>query len=294
MIRDQKISNIKIKKFKQDFLKSYYKQASVRNLFELFGLYTTRLKESDTADINMQQIGYRKIRMKEIFFVDYDHSGVDHGRELAREKDSHLLIKIIKASIKKTITLEEVINTFNGNKDDLIIINIYSEQLFNSSKFTTKSYLDEAEKNLDLIKISGFRGFYIYSTNYKIPVFEYFPQINSETGIPKNSLLVIDKSHLGKLTQYSPVEDITSYQIDDHIAFRIEAFAENETLMHEVLHNNCPDWIESKGDKTQQEVFLQSQVLIEIYERFSLELDPAFVGFLIPDTKTSSLQDFEL
>ena len=64
--------------------------------------------------------------------------------------------------------------------------------------------------------------------------------------------------------------------------------------MHEVLYNKCPDWIESKGDKTQQEVFLQSQVLIEIYERFSLELDPAFVGFLIPDTKTTRLQDFEL
>ncbi|WP_145988100.1 hypothetical protein [Pseudanabaena sp. ABRG5-3] len=64
--------------------------------------------------------------------------------------------------------------------------------------------------------------------------------------------------------------------------------------MYEGLHNNCPDWLESKGDKTQQEVFLQSQVLIEIYERFSLELDPPFIGFLIPDTKTTSLQDFEL
>ena len=145
-----------------------------------------------------------------------------------------------------------------------------------------------------MIKISGFRGFYIYSTNHKIPVFEYFPQLDSEADVSKNSLLVIDKSHLGKLTQYSPVEDITSYQIEDHIAFRIEAFAENETLMHEVLHNKCPDWLESKGDKTQQEFFLRSQVLIEIHERFSLELDPAFVGFLIPDTKTSSLQDFEL
>ena len=297
LIRDQKISNVKIKEFKQDFLKSYYEQASVRNLFEFLGLYTTRLNELDTVDKNLQQIGYNRINEKEIFFEEWHgHSGVDFGQGLGRTEDSRLLIKTMKASVKTTITLDEVINTFDGNKDDLIVINIYprSEQLFNNNKFKTKSYLDEAEKNLDLVKTSGFIGFYIYSINHKIPIFEYFPLIDSEAGIPKNSLLIVDKSHLGKLTQYSPVEDITSYEIEDHIAFRIEAFAENDTLMHEVLYNKCPDWIESKGDKTQQEVFLQSQVLIEIYERFSLELDPAFVGFLIPDTKTTRLQDFEL
>ena len=44
------------------------------------------------------------------------------------------------------------------------------------------------------------------------------------------------------------------------------------------------DWLTDIGDKTQQENYLRSRVLIEIYERFSLELDPNFVGFLIPNT----------
>jgi len=100
LIRDQKISNIKIKKFKQDFLKSYYEQASVRNLFEFLGLYITRLNESDTADTNLQQIGYNLIDDKEMFFekwyIDYGHSGVNFGQGLARTEDSCLLIKIIK------------------------------------------------------------------------------------------------------------------------------------------------------------------------------------------------------
>lgn len=76
------------------------------------------------------------------------------------------------------------------------------------------------------------------------------------------------------------VEENT-FQIEGDFAFRIEAFAENETLINELLRQP-PDRLLNKGDEDRQKAYLETQVLIEIYEKFNLEIDPEFFGFLIP------------
>ena len=293
----QRISDIKVEEFKSEFLKSYFELASVRNLFKFFGLYEDKLNISSIKAINPEYIRYREIEEKQIFFekwyINYSHVITSFGQGMARKEDYNLLIKIIKSALKKETSLDEVISSYNGNYDNLIIININSipEQLYNNRKFQIKSGLHETDAALELVNLSGFIGLYAYSQDHKIPIFNYYPPINPEPDIPKSALLVIDKNRLGKLVQYSPVEETTQYhQIKKHIAFNIQAFAENDTLMNEYLHYSPSiDWLTEKGDISQQENYLRSRVLIEIYERFSLELDPNFVGFLIPNNDRDNI-----
>ncbi len=297
VVLHQKISDTKIEEFKNEFIKSYYELASVRNLFKFLGLFQTKLNTSSIRATNPEfSIWHKNIEEKEIFFEEwYANSCIvsnSFGQDVARKEDYSLLVKIIKSALKKQTSLDEVISSYNGNCDELIIININSipEQLYNNRKFQIKSSLHETDAALELVNLSGFIGLYAYSQDHKIPIFNYRPPINPEPDIPKSSLLVIDKSRLGKLVQYSPVEEAPEYQIKDHIAFRIQAFAENDTLMNEYLNTSLsPDWLAEEGDKAQQENYLRSRVLIEIYERFSLELDPNFVGFLIPNNDSDNL-----
>ena len=282
-LRSRKISKTKVEQFKSEFFKGYNEQASVRYLFKNFGLYDDKTHE--VGDININLFGLSELYKKAIFFeewyVDYGDTGFDYGQNFARSEDSELIVRILKAcNLSENLTLDNIIENLKDNLDNFIIIGVnarFNDFLYNSDRFKAKGIDGESDLN-----IPGFLGSYIYG-NYKIPAFNYFCQIPTEEGLPNQATLVIDKNHLGKLIQYKPVTADEPYQIEQHFAFHISAFAEDEMLMNKSLQQP-PDFVVAKDNESKQRAYLETQVLIRIYEKFTLENDPNFSGYLIPES----------
>ncbi len=287
LVRSQRISRTKVEKFKTEFLEGYHKLVSVRELFKFLMLYEDRTNE--TGNDNLDRFGFGEVDEKTMFFeewyVDYGHPGSIYGQNYARDEDSHLIVRMIKeCNINESQSLENFLDTFEENLDNLIIIGANPQFYYlynNPDKFMPKG----VEGGLE-IDLPGFIGSYVY-TQHKIPVFEYYCQIPTDIGIPDESILILDKTHLAKFVQYAPATVEEPYQKENHFAFRIQSFAEDEALMTEFLQKP-PDWLLQEGDEAQQRVFLESQVLIQIQEKFDLEIDPEFVGFMIPESNVSS------
>ncbi|MBD2664256.1 hypothetical protein B6N60_01203 [Richelia sinica FACHB-800] len=285
-VHSQKISNTKVEEFKSEFLKGYNEIASLRYLFNHFGLYEDRTHE--IGDINLNLFKLNKIDEKPIFFdewyVDYGNLGFFYGKDLANLENAELIVKILKhCHLRENITLDNIINiASNGNDiNNLLIIGVnasFDNFLYDYARFKVKGIDGETD-----INIPEFLGSYIYG-NYKIPVFNYFcNRIPTEEGFPEQAILVIDRNHLGKLVQYAPVTADEPYHIKEQFAFRISAFSEDEMLMNESLQQPS-DFVVAQGDETQQRAYLETQVLIRIYEKFTLEIDPNFSGYLIPES----------
>ncbi|WP_413171046.1 hypothetical protein [Anabaena azotica] len=256
----------------------------MRYLFKHFSLYED--STHDIGDVNLT-LGLNEIAPKPIFFeewyVDYGNRGFFYGQDLANLENAELIVKILKAChLSENITLDNIINiASNGNDiNNLIIIGVnarFHDFLYDYHRFKAAGIDGELELN-----IPEFRGSYIHGAS-KIPVFNYScNRIPTEEGIPNQATLVIDKNHLGKLIQYTPATADEPYQIEQHFAFRISAFAEDEMLMNELLQQP-PDFVVAKGDEADQRAYLETQVLIKIYEKLNLEIDQTFVGYLIPE-----------
>ncbi len=136
-----------------------------------------------------------------------------------------------------------------------------------------------ANQSQDL-NLAEFSGFYTHA-GHRIPVFQLFCPIAEEASIPNQAILILDQEQLGWLIQYSPATADEPYQIEQHFAFSIQAFAEDEALMTEFLQNP-PDWLLAAGSQIEQRTHLEGRVLIASYEKFHLEIDSEFSGVLIP------------
>ncbi|MGJ3251130.1 MAG: hypothetical protein ACFE0J_08360 [Elainellaceae cyanobacterium] len=280
--RKKKVSAEKIHEFKLNFLEGYNKFISIRELFYHWELYKdkTHMMHEDST-----KFGFNKIVDKSLFlekwYVHSDNLGCEYGKNTARSENSHLLTKLMQACDTNIKDLEDAIKKLIDGidrVDNIIIIGI-NAHLYNLLNNPEQCKWKGEDDGLDL-KMHGFEGSYIYK-DHLIPIFEYPCQIPEDENFPDGCLLILDKTRLGKLIQYNPVSLNGSYQIEKYFAFRIKAFAEDEALMAETLMK-APDWLLEKGDESQQKAYLESYVLLEIYERFDLEISSDFIGFIIP------------
>ena len=94
-----------------------------------------------------------------------------------------------------------------------------------------------------------------------------------------SKLLIINKNHLGNLIQYCPLE-CAEDRLEDIFNIKIKSFSENPSLINSFLNSNF-NWLSDKGDNRQQKDYLESLVVLKIYQKFDLELSSNFEGYVI-------------
>jgi len=270
--RDQKISQEKVDKFKEDVLKGFNESIILRDIFRHFKLYEDKTKEKSKG--KLERIGINMVREKAPFFdewyVHYLDWGIDSGRGLANYENSYILEKI--ASNCDEVNGKNIDKILNKSNDlSNIIIFAVNLNLFEFFK-DSHNFIFEWYKDSPQLDIRGFEGWYIFKEKY-IPVFGmYQEKINKQ-------ILVLDKAKLGKLIQYSPLDEGESENLRKGIFyFNIQSFSENPKLMNSFI-KKPPEWLKKIGDEKKQREHLQEKALIQIFERFKYVKDSEFQGY---------------
>lgn len=288
----QPISQNKVETFKTDFLIGYNQGAILRFLFQHYNLYEARL--NDLGDKNIPKIGFDIALEKPTFFenwyADYGNPGRDYGRSFAGSEDTRLISKIVPhcSQIESTTIesilekIESILEKFGDSSlEHLIIVGVNSSIPFffiNSKQFHSK--WEEGGLKLE---VTGFIGSYTY-VERKIPIFQTFVNKFNDNSIPEKFILILNRTKLGCLKQYSPLGNNEQEQLYEHFTINIQAFVEYPNLMDTLLQNP-PSWLLKSGDIARQRASLEVKVLVQVYEKFSLNVADDFQGYLIAEAE---------
>lgn len=272
--KESEISPEKIEKFKKQVLKEFNELVVLRNIFKHYKLYEDKTMEKYEGELG--RFGINRIDEKVAFlkewYVDYSNFGRNYSRDLANSEDSDIIGKIMSfcKEVEET-NFEKILEEF-GNLKDIIIFatNVALYRFFeNKRNFKPKWYKDSPK-----IDIKGFQGMYVFNEKY-IPIFvTYHREI-------KKQILILNKSKLGRLIQYSPLNEGESEQLKKDIFYmNIQSFSENQQLMNDFI-SKSPDWLKKKGSEDKQIEYLREKALIQIYERFEYIKHENFEGYLL-------------
>ena len=96
---------------------------------------------------------------------------------------------------------------------------------------------------------------------HNIPVFNVVhPELS-------NLVLVVDKSNVGKLIQYSPFERGEVRTESGIFKFKIQAYSENPNLIDDLM-KQPPEWLSQKGNNITQKEYLEERIWIQIFEKY--------------------------
>ncbi len=271
--KSQNISLKKIEEFKEDFLKSFYESASLRDIFiNYLKLYEDRTREEKVNQ--KQRFEINIVDDKAAFFdewhIHYAEWGKNYGRSLAFSENSYLFDAIAKSC--EEISKEEFENTLSKfkNTDDIVIFaaNIAFWLFFKNCKnFKPKWY-----RNVKQLDIKSFEGWYEFNGKF-IPIFKIYHQ-NIE-----KQILILNRNKIGRIIQLSPLnEGENESLVRDIFYINIQAFSENKKLM-EYFIKKSPEWLKKIGDEQKQREYLQKRVLIQIFERFEYSKPRNFEGY---------------
>lgn len=270
--RVQNISLKKVNKFKEDVIKGFNEATVLRDIFGHYKLYEDKTKEKSKG--KLERIGINMVREKAPFFdewyVHYLDWGIDSGRGLANYENSYILEKI--ASNCEEVNGKNIDKILNKSNDlSNIIIFAVNLNLFEFFK-DSHNFIFNWYKDSPQLDIRGFEGWYIFKEKY-IPVFGmYQEKINKQ-------ILVLDKAKLGKLIQYSPLDEGESENLRKGIFyFNIQSFSENPELMNSFIKKPL-EWLKKIGDEKKQREHLKKKALIQIFERFEYIKDSEFEGY---------------
>lgn len=271
--RVRNISLNKVNKFKEDVIKGFNEAAVLRDIFKHYELYENRIKEKYNG--RLQQFGVKNVDNKAVFFdewhVHYLDWGIDYGRKfLASYEDSYIIEKIANnCKEEKGKDIDKILNKFN-NLSNIIIFTVNLD-LYEHFK-NPNVFIFEWYKNSPQFNVKGFEGWYIFKEKY-IPVFgTYQEKINKQ-------ILVLDKTKLGKLIQYSPLnEGENKGLMEDIFYMNIQSFSENPGLMDSFIKKPSRELKKIGGEQKQREC-LQKKALIQISEKFEYVKDSKFQGY---------------
>jgi hypothetical protein len=272
--REQDISLKKIDEFKEDVLKGFNESLILRDIFKYYELYEDKTKENFKD--KLEKIGINIVNDKAPFFnewyIHYYDWGTGLGRDLAHGENSYILGKII--SNCKEVN-EKNIDKFLDKLNDFSNIIIFSINLDLYDFFKdSNNFIFSWHKNSQPLNVKGFEGWYTYKDK-NIPVFSiYQNKFNKQ-------ILILNKTKLGKLMQYSPLDEGENENLKKDIFYiNIQSFSENKELMDNFI-GKPPEWLQKIGDKQKQREHLQEKASIQIFERFEYVKDSGFQGYLL-------------
>ncbi|AFZ22423.1 hypothetical protein Cylst_0041 [Cylindrospermum stagnale PCC 7417] len=284
LLKIQRISSDKVDEFKKDLTENFNKSTIIRNILSYYELYEERIHEVLEDRISP----FSKIQDKAAFFEEwyssYSDMGFTYGRDLARNENLIIIDEIANLCQEiDNIKLDTTIELFRNNLDELIIIAINSAHRFNKN---TGKFNAKWQKDYPQMKVRGFEGCYKFG-EWDIPVFRVRDNTINER------ILILDKSRLGKLVQYSPNSEIKREELTGIFHISVQSFSENQELMNNLLQNP-PDCLTNLGDQVQQKDYLEQKVQIEISQTFQFEKHQDFQGYLIKlsNQDSSNLDNF--
>lgn len=272
--RVRNISLDKVNKFKEDVIKGFNEATVLRDIFKYYKLYENRIREKYNG--KLQRYGVDMVDDKAVFFdewhVHYLDWGTDYGRNLASGENSYIIEKIANnCKEEKGKDIDKILNKSNDLSN--IIIFTINLDLYEHFK-DPNSFIFKGYKNSPQFNVKGFEGWYIFKEKY-IPVFgTYQEKINKQ-------ILVLDKTKLGKLVQYSPLnEGENKGLMEDIFYMNIQSFSENTGLMNSFIKEHS-ELLQKIGDEQKQREHLQEKALIQIFERVEYVKDSEFQGYLL-------------
>jgi hypothetical protein len=109
-----------------------------------------------------------------------------------------------------------------------------------------------------------------------IPVYQLFT-----SGSSSSDIFILDKTKIGKLVQFSPLEDGDSTDVlFDVFLIDVQEFILNSTLITEFI-DKPPQWLSDIGNKEKQIEHLQECVLIHVFEKIQFKLHNEFSGYIL-------------
>jgi hypothetical protein len=271
--REQDISLKKIDEFKEDVVKGFNESLILRDIFKHYELYEDKIKENPKEGLRRGGID-NIVSDKAIFFnewyVHYYDWGTGLGRDLAHWENSFILEKIINNC--KEVN-EKNIDKFLDELNDFSNIIIFSINLDLYDFFkNSNNFIFSWHKNSPPLNVKGFEGWYTYKDK-NIPVFSiYQNKFNKQ-------ILILNKTKLGKLTQYSPLNEGEDGNLKKDIFYiNVQSFSKNKELMDNFI-KNYPNRLQKIGDEQKQREHLQEKSLIQILERFEYVKGSDFQGY---------------
>ena len=270
----RRISPTKLTEFKNKVLEAFNKSAILRNILKNCRLYEDKTKE--TYEGSLRRLGTNSVDHKSAFFekwhVHYVDWGTNYGKSLAIAEDSYLLNEIAEncAEIDKE-RFEKTLSSFDDlSKVIILATNVALYRFFERSR----NFKPKWHKGSPPLDVEGFEGWYEFKREL-IPIFGTYRR-----GVAKQ-ILILNKSKLGKLIQYSPLNEGEDKKLlEDIFYMRIQVFSEDQELLNKFIEKP-PEWLQEIGDKQEQEEYLKERVLIQIFERFAYNVDKEFEGYLL-------------
>ncbi|PJD93232.1 MAG: hypothetical protein CK424_03330 [Legionella sp.] len=271
--RDFPISEIKVENFKNNLILKFYEFATLREILtKQFNAYV-HFEEKPTIRDN-SRFGLSVIEDKAVFFdtwhIHYSNWQDGFPRSLANGEDNELFKKILD-ECQSIISddIESVLkNCESLNSVVILSSNVGIWKYFKGKEEFKASWRNDVEK----LDISSFKGWFEFH-GYSIPVFSI-----SNTGY-ENTILILSTSKFGKLCQYSPMinEDDDALR-RDIFYMNIKLLTHREDLL-EKFRLEPPQWLSDQGDIEAQQAYIQTRVVIEIYEMFDFIPNDDFLGY---------------
>jgi hypothetical protein len=280
--RQKRISEKKVEEFKETVVKEFYKQATLRQIFQHYNLYQDKTEEiigDDKHKFGFFNLLDDKAAFFEEWYVYYLNWGKNYGRSLASSENSFLLDKIMRECTEiEESAFEDKLLGFK-NLDNIIIITTdmpQSWQFFENTKnFIPKWYKNSQDyKDLPTIDLASWEGWYKLEEKL-IPIFWI------SHGKANGSILILDKSKLGNLVQFSPLTEKDDQRFLKDIFFMdIRPLSEMGDLIKKLI-NEQPEWLVKKHKEIeQQKQYLHELVVINIYESFEYCKTEDFRGYV--------------
>ena len=269
--RSMNISKYKVERFKDEALREFKERAVIRNIFtKHLGTY----EDKTETRISKNPFGINDVTYKALFFdewhVHFHGWGEDYGQSLAGDENSYLIKNIMSycTEINKA-DFDYKLSTFQKPDNVFILaVNIALSIDFDGSR----KFKSKRDKGMEHLDVQGFDGWYDFNGKL-IPVFKINEQELSK------QILILDKSRIGYLVQYSPLGDEEDETfVKEIFCMDIRAFSEDDELMEYII-GISPEWLQNIGDEQAQRKHLQTRVRIRIVEQFEYRKSEDFKGY---------------
>lgn len=270
----QAISPKKVVEFSDEVVEAFNSSAILRDVLNYCGLYDN--KTGEEYEGKMGRWGINIVGPKSAFFEEWHIStvgfGKNLGQNLATGENIHLFNQIAKNCIKiEKSKFAETLRSFEDlSKSIVLATNWAIYEFFEKSK----SFKPKWHKGIPSLDVKGFEGWY-ESEGEQIPVFRTHQRTTTK------QILILNKSKLGRLVQYSPLNKGEDNSLQKNIFYvNIQDISKNQELMKNLVDGR-PEWLQKVGNEKEQKQHLQKLVLMQIFERFEYDKHEEFEGYLL-------------
>lgn len=268
------LSNEKINKFLEEFLKTINESALLRNVFKHFSLYKENLSKYKKTT---KYLGVRTIDFKGPF-IDQNHTHwLNHSSSYSRGFITGENSSIIRSLLKKSKEVEAA--EIDKMIDDLShenLIFITSWQGLNGFFERSGNFKSIWGNKVPIQKYleNEFKGVYI-SEKKEIPVLQV--ATNDELS---SFVLLIRVQQIQAFIQEKPFpkKEAGTYHLVGVFGASIRSFSDDTALLNETI-SKPPKWLEDIGDKDRQNEYLLERVQVDLKEKFKLQLKTGNVGY---------------